>query len=317
MLLFTCTLGVAQISEAVDIPFPALPSGNSAQSNATVWLNTWQSGDVADVTIGDTDADLCFLSGIQGRQRGGSMVAVVESRGSWRLMTGPVPAANIFGPTGDPAPVAAGAICVPKADFILDPGAVASASDTVEISQNSGPEDGGWSCSHPPRQMSVALATGNAASALTSVAADLGSFADSISIVHPGSALEPAQLVATTTQDCVANQALARSFFFGDPGRDMWPKRPGYQVKTLRAESGRAASVPMTPTREGVCYWTSLAGNWDGHLEAAWIEPQNIDGTEYWTARINAGSGGEVEATVECISYDQRADDDNPDDFPS
>jgi hypothetical protein len=302
----------------VDIPFPALPTAKSAQSNATVSRSTWQPGDeYMDLIIGDTDDDLCFLSGIQGRQRGGTAAAVVESGGSWRLWTRPVDAFNVFGPAGDPAPVSAGAICVPKADFILDPGAVAWASDAVTISQNSLPEDAGWACSHPPRQMSVSLATGNSASALTVVAADLGTFADSIVIAQAGSPLAQAQLVATTTQDCVANQAQARSFFFGDPGRNTWPNRPGYQIRTLRAESGRAASVPMTPTREGVCYWTSLAGRWDGHLEAAWIEPQNIDGTEYWTARINAGSGGEVEATVECISYDQRAVDDQPDDFPS
>lgn len=61
----------------------------------------------------------------------------------------------------------------------------------------------------------------------------------------------------------------------------------------------------MIKTREGVCYLTSVSGNFDGAPERVRIYPQvDASGTEYWWAEATKGDGSAY-ASIGCVYYDQ------------
>ena len=317
-------LGVVVLpAHAVEIPFPALPDTQaSGQSDAMVFRDVFRPedndtgarvgpggrlvmDDLAPMGLASDTDSICILSGVQGRQRGRGNMRVATNGTTWQLF-----AHNYDGvlPSEPETPFAVGAICVPRSSFVTNPGGVVWDYPMAPQEHGSFPvDDSGCGGSNRDRRIPLGQASGPAF--ISQVEADLGSFSDHVTVEAPSSPLDNRTLWLRNTQ-CQSNHyAAATSFFIGVPGQTTFPKLAGRKTETLRATSGRGAEVSMVPTREGICGFTHLAGRWEGHLEGAWLEPQMIGGIEYWTARVNAGSAGEVEATVTCIAYDQRWND--------
>jgi hypothetical protein len=62
----------------------------------------------------------------------------------------------------------------------------------------------------------------------------------------------------------------------------------------------------MAPTKDAMCYFTRLQGQFDGGGEWAEIVPAMVNGVERWQLRAQARGDAEVFAAARCYLRDQR-----------
>jgi hypothetical protein len=190
------------------------------------------------------------------------------------------------------------AVCVPLSDFILDDGGVTWISEMFSTSVSAGD---GFSCKN---HSGINAWRGDAATFISGFRGDFGNFGDKI-WVELGTPSTPSS-AHVSSEDCSINwfEVDAYSFFAGVPSTENYPN---YSTFSHRSRPHQTAVTPLIRTRDGVCYFTSIAGNFRGNGERIRILPTWV-GDEEWWALETLAVGGEVEAGVSCLNYDQRHD---------
>jgi hypothetical protein len=314
----------AEPSQADNL-FPIIKEGQSQQSQAVTYRKVFVPGTstpAEDLTLGSTADTVCLFNGVQGKMRGNTWALVHRSAAPWAAVVSAgtwAPGAGDDGPEwkltafttnaqvepgrgpAQVTPVAAGATCVPKSAFITDPGGAVTVSPRADLDQIV--QTQADKCTYTLK--STPLWWGDASGYIGGLKADFGDWNDSMEITST-TPNEPRTFTARNGQCWAANSAAAYSLLTGNPLAGNWPNLSGRGSQTYHVEAGHGHETPMAPTSAGVCFFTKLGGRWDGNGEAAWIWPQMIGSTEHWTVDIKAGTGGAIDAAVQCISYDQR-----------
>jgi hypothetical protein len=300
----------AETPPSVSQPVAAAASALTAQSNAEQfqWTNPeW------DVTLRSVDSHICFLTGVGGEFDSYANVVVHRSSVDQNeaatiralTMTSGGTAWNEVGPdwklsgyrtssdgtTGD-------ATCVPRSDFIVDPGGELQVSTAGLAKYETTPLD----CD---ANVHADLWDANAVSYLSSVQGEMEGFGELAEIIRPTGS-RPAQVHAASERCDELGEAGGRSLAVGVRDDGIAPYQfPGGVAELVLGGRGEQHMM-LGPTAAGVCFLTKVSGAFHGRGERVRILPSvDESGLEVWMLSIESG-GGEVTARASCVYYDQR-----------
>ena len=277
------------------------------QSNAEIFgwaTNEW------DISMKPVSSHVCFLTRVSGNLGGPSAVVVHHSSVDVAQMvisygtqgSGPTVVNDngttwkIGGFQSAANSLSGEATCVPLSDFKVEPGMVKWVSGFAYA----GAQTSLVSCS---KGATAKMWGYDSVSFLTGVEGQFEGGGEVVKVTS-GDWTDPWWYLHFHTVQCEDSvEGSARSLFVGFPASSATPSsvlRTNFSVSTSGTRSQK-----MIKTREGVCYLTSVSGNFDGAPERVRIYPQvDASGTEYWWAEATKGDGSAY-ASIGCVYYDQ------------
>jgi hypothetical protein len=280
----------------------APPSSRPRDSHAAIYA--WDSNNSTGlgslgVAMQPASSHVCFLSMATGNFEEPSALAVHRSQ---KIIAGKGP--KIEGDQNGVSPywwlgawqtrsVAGEAICVPRSDFIMAPGGTTRLSTIGWVHMNEALPD----CSS---HRSTAMWNQDAVSWVSGFSGSMRSHSDRVETIWGDGTYR----LNVRIHNCDMLDGTAFSFAAGIPGQFDGARTYGPYQLTTDAFT-REVRKKLIKTKDGVCYFTRLAGNFESRKGRVRIYPKvEANGLEYWYAEAVAG-GGSADIAVGCMAYDQ------------